>query len=162
MLAGDFTAAEERLRGGYEAYELAGENGLRSTTAALLARALLAQSRHEEAEQFTLESEELAEPDDVLTHIVWRGVRARILAARGELDDAERLAREAVVLSESTDLVNFRADALTDLAAVLEMRRPLRRRPPPPLADALQLYEEKGNVVAADAASARLDTLAAV
>ena len=48
------------------------------------------------------------------------GVRARLLAARGGFAEAEQLAREAVTLAESTEFVNFHADALIDLAAVLE------------------------------------------
>src|SRR5439155_14930454 len=51
MLAGDFGAAEQGLRLSYEAYEAMGEKGFRSTTAGFLARAILAQGRHEEAER---------------------------------------------------------------------------------------------------------------
>ncbi len=161
MLAGDFAAAELRLRRGYEAYEAMGENALRSTTAALLAGAILAQGRHEEAEQFSNVSEELAEPDDLATQILWRGVRAKLLAARESFDDAERLAREGVTLAERTDFVNYRADALTDLAAVLESGG-RGAEASEAVADALRLYEEKGNAVAADAARTQLDALAAV
>jgi hypothetical protein len=83
----------------------------------------------------------------LLTQIVWRGVRARTLQERGRTDEAIGLAGEAVALAESTDLVNFHADALVDLALVFagaahaaESERAASR--------ALELYGKKGNVVA--------------
>jgi predicted ATPase len=161
MLAGDYPAAERRLRRGYEILEAMGENSIRSTTAALLARALLAEGRNPEAEFFTDVSEQLAEPDDVSTQIIWRGVRARLLAAQGVFDLAEQLVRAAVALADETDLVNYRADVLTDLASVLESAGRASEASAA-FVEALRLYEEKGNVVAADAARARLDVLTAV
>ncbi len=161
MLAGDFAAAERVLRRGYELLESMGEKELRSTTAALLARAVLAQGRHDEAEHLSEVSEELAEPDDVLTQILWRGVQAKLLAERNQIDDAERLAHEAVALAEQTDLLNYHADALADLAAVLETAG-REAEAASAIADAARLYEEKGSVVAANAAHARLDTRATI
>jgi hypothetical protein len=161
MLAGDFAAAEDGLRASYETYETIGENDHRSTTAAFLARAILAQGRHEEAERFSTLSQELAEPSDLLTQIAWRGVRARLLAERSAFDRAEALAREAVELAEQTDFLHYRADAVMDLAAVLEAHDRAAEASAA-IAQALRLYEEKGSVVAASAARAQLDALAAV
>jgi Flp pilus assembly protein TadD len=75
-----------------------------------------------------------------------RWVRALLLARRGQVEEAERLAREAVAIIEPTDYVDIRGDALSALAsvldtagrrddAVLEWRR------------ALECYERKGNIV---------------
>ena len=61
MLADNLPSAELQLRGGYDLYTKMGENGLRSTTAALLARVLLAQGRPEEAEKYNEVAEQLAE-----------------------------------------------------------------------------------------------------
>ena len=44
---------------------------------------------------------------------------ARVHAHRGELAEAERLAREAVAESERTDSLDMQAEALCDLAEVL-------------------------------------------
>ena len=102
MLAGDFAAAEQRLRTGYEALEAMGERAL-SARRRRVPRAgdpRPGATRRGRAVQ-PRSAEELAEPDDLLTQIMWRGVRARLLAARGSLDDAERLAREAVALAEA-------------------------------------------------------------
>lgn len=49
----------------------------------------------------------------------WRQVVARIYAHRGELAEAERLAREAVALSERNDSLDVQCLALWDLAEVL-------------------------------------------
>jgi len=155
MLAGDFATAERQLREGYDALEAMGENAVRSTTSALLARAVLAQGRHDEAERFTKVAEELGEPVDLLTQIVWRGVRARVAAGRGNVDEGERLAREAVAAAGETDFVNFRADALLDLATVLDTAgRTGETRSL--IEEAVRLYEAKGNTVSAQTARARI------
>ncbi len=161
MLAGNYEGAESRLRTEYDVLEAKGVTALRSTTAALLSRALLAQEREAEAERFSEESERLAEPNDLVTQILWRGVRARLLAARGRLADAENLAREAVALAERTEFVNFHADALLDLASVLEAGGQSAETATI-VADALRLYEGKGNTVGAHTARARLDARAPV
>jgi Flp pilus assembly protein TadD len=64
------------------------------------------------------------------------------------LDEAERLAREAVTLAERTDFVNQRADALVDLGIVLG-RVGRGEDAQAAFGDAIRLYEDKGNVVAA-------------
>jgi DNA-binding SARP family transcriptional activator len=161
MLAGDFAGAESRLRRGYDVLEALGENSVRSTTAGFLSRALLAQGRTEEARTFSELSERLAEPSDLSSHILWRGVRARILAADGRLDEAEGLARDAVELAAQTDLLNFRADALVDLAAVLDAAGRAADAATV-VEEAIRLYEQKGNAVAAESAKAKLDALSAV
>jgi tetratricopeptide (TPR) repeat protein len=158
LLAGEPVAAEEGLRRSYEALEQMGERSLLSTTVAVLAQALLAQGRNEEADRFAELSKELTAPNDLITQVLWRGVRARTLAARGVIDEAEQLAREAVALADRSDFVNDRADAWVDLAIVLRQAgRGEEARTA--LAEGLRLYERKGNVVAADGAKAELAAL---
>jgi hypothetical protein len=70
--------------------------------------------------------------------VQWRGPRAKVLAARGERDEAERLAREAVELAERTDFLNLRGDALANLAEVTGSG----------LEDAAAAYTQKGNAAA--------------
>jgi Flp pilus assembly protein TadD len=84
----------------------------------------------------------------VITQVLWRGVRARCLAVGDGLDEAERLAREAVTLAERTDFVNQRADALVDLGIVLG-RVGRGEDAQAAFLNAILLYEDKGNVVAA-------------
>jgi thioredoxin-like negative regulator of GroEL len=49
----------------------------------------------------------------------WREVLARVYAHRGELIEAERLAREAAAMVEQTDALNEQSMVLWDLAEVL-------------------------------------------
>ena len=61
-----------------------------------------------------------AAPDDIASQVPQLAARAHVLAARGELERAEAAAREAVRLSERSDDICQRGDALVDLAAVLD------------------------------------------
>ena len=148
LLAGRPGAAEAALRPGYEALARMGERTVLATTAADLARCVLAQGREADAAALCAESERLAAPEDVATGALWRGVRARLLAAAGEHAAAEGLAREALALVEPTDLLTDRATVLLDLADVLHAggraddAGRIRER-------AVALHEEKGNRVAA-------------
>ena len=121
MLAGRPEVAEARLRGGYERLEAMGERAVLATTAALLARAIEAQGRDEEAERYCRVSRETAAPEDLPTQIMWRGTAARVLARRGLGGEATALARAAVELAEGTDLLTIRADAFLDLAEALDL-----------------------------------------
>ena len=80
LLAGNPAAAEEGLRAMYRALEAMGERNCLSTTAALLARSILQQGRDAEAEDFAIVSARLTESDDLLSQVLWRGVRACVLA----------------------------------------------------------------------------------
>ena len=141
-------AAEERLRAGYERLEEMGDRAFLATTAALLARALHDQGRDPEALAFAEICEQTAAPADLVAQIAWRGSSARILAGQGETERAQQLAREAVALAETTDLLCDHGDALIDLtealraAGYLEAATETARQ-------ALALYERKGNLVAA-------------
>jgi ATP/maltotriose-dependent transcriptional regulator MalT len=153
-LAGDYDAAERELRRGYETLEQMGEKSIRTTIAAFLAEALYKQGRDDEAERLTEVSEELAAADDLVTQILWRTVRAKILARRGEVEKAEELGREAVRLADTTDFPELKASTALDLAEVLE--RAGRAEEALELgARARDVYERKGNVVAAEQSGLR-------
>jgi tetratricopeptide (TPR) repeat protein len=150
-LASDPNAAELELRPGYDALRRFGEKSHFSSVSALLARTLYAQGRYDEAYELTRESEEAARPNDIHSHILWRGTRAKVLARRGALDDAETLAREAVAFAEASDFLDSHGDTLMDLAEVLR----LAARPDEAsaaVAEALPLYERKENLVSAERA----------
>jgi tetratricopeptide (TPR) repeat protein len=110
----------------------------------MLAQALYAQGRHDEAAQVCDVSEEAAAEDDISAQIAWRGVRAKLLAAE-RWDEAHALATEAVRLAERTDFLTIHAEALVDLAEVLR-RGGRADDADASLADALQLFERKGDV----------------
>ena len=160
LLAGNPAAAELSLRNGYRALEEMGERWFLSTTAAFLGRAVLEQGRDEEADDLAKMSAQLAANSDVLSQILWRGVRAQVLARRQLVQEAEKLAREAVMRAESTDFLNHRADALVDLSHVLEAVSHRCDDAIAAASGALHLYELKGNLVAAAATQLRLGKLA--
>ena len=155
MLAGDPAAAESELRRDYDALDRLGERSFITTVAAYLAEALYRQGRTEEADRFASFSAQVAAPDDVLTQLLWRGVRAKLLALEGGVADAERVASEAVELSRGSDDVISQANALMDQA---EVRRLGGREEQAAAAarEALALYTRKGNLVSARRAKAFL------
>jgi class 3 adenylate cyclase/tetratricopeptide (TPR) repeat protein len=119
LLAGDAASAERELRRGYDYFSRLGERYLLSSVAGLLAEAVGAQGRLDEAEALARETSELAAEDDVDAQTLWRLAHAKVLARRGELTEAERLVREAVGLLEPTDYVVNRVSALASLAGIL-------------------------------------------
>ena len=148
LLAGNPAAAEASLRKGYRALEEMGERAFLPTTAAFLARSILEQGRDEEAEEFTNVSARLAARGDLLSQILWRSVRGRVLSRRAQIHEAEALAREAVALAQSTDFINYRADALLDLSHVLKASRRVDEAVAC-ASEGLQLYQLKENIVSA-------------
>ncbi|HEY2959330.1 MAG TPA: AAA family ATPase [Actinomycetota bacterium] len=154
LLADDPEAAEPRLRRAYQAFEGMGDSGSCATLAAWLAEAAWRLGRDEAAEAETERSQRLATPADVFTQVVWRGVRAKVLARRGRAAGGERLAREAVRLAAATDNLELRAGALLDLATVLAPARPAGAAAA--AAEALRLCRAKGIVPLAARARRRL------
>jgi tetratricopeptide (TPR) repeat protein len=156
MLAGDPSAAERELRRGHDALEALGETYYRSTVAAQLAHVLYAQERDEEAEAFATASDEAASGEDVISQVVWRSAKAKVLARRGLATEAVALGRRAVELAEGIDLPSLRGDVLLDLAEVLRLSG-RGREAISHVEESVRLFERKGNVVAARRARERLE-----
>jgi tetratricopeptide (TPR) repeat protein len=154
-LAGEPAAAEPQLRIAYEVSRRLGDKQY-IAVAPNLAEVLHLQGRDEEALRFTEEVEALVEPD-VPEQFLWRKARAKVLAVQGEVEEAERLAREAVELAERTDHLEEHADALMTLAEVLR-RAGRAAEATPALRDALDLFRQKGNTVLARRAQQALET----
>jgi tetratricopeptide (TPR) repeat protein len=135
-----------------------GERSILSTAAGRLAKALYALDRLDEADAWAGRAAELGASDDMFTQMLWRQARAKVLARRGELAEAERLAREAVAIGEKTDLLDAQGETYSDLAEVLLLAgKPDEEAAA--LEQALARYERKGNVVMAGRARSRLDEL---
>jgi class 3 adenylate cyclase/tetratricopeptide (TPR) repeat protein len=156
LLAGEPSAAEERLRTAYERLDELGEKAFAATTAAMLAQAVYAQGRYEEAAQLCEASQATAAPDDLSAQVEWRGVAAKLLAQRGRQAEAVALAREAVELVARTDFLCNHGDALLDLGEVLALGGELDEAAAAFRAG-LELYEEKGDTVMAGRAHSMLD-----
>jgi tetratricopeptide (TPR) repeat protein len=124
-----------------------------------LGNALYVQGRYDEAERLTYECEAASRPNDVHSQILWRSTRAKTLARRGEHDAAELLAREAVAFASDSDFHPARADALMDLAEVLDIAGDTEGAMTATEA-AIRFYELKGNVLATRRAQALLQARA--
>ncbi len=148
LLAGDPAAAAEFGAEGCRLLEELGEQSFLSTAAANLAQALYALDRLDEADAWAGRAAELGASDDAATQMLWRQVRAKVLARRGEHAEAERLAREAVAIGDETDMLNAQGDAYADLAEVLLLGGKADEAAAA-LEQALERYERKGNLVMA-------------
>jgi tetratricopeptide (TPR) repeat protein len=121
LAEGDVDEAVRLLRASFEAGARLGDRSYHSTTGAYLADALRRQGKLEEAERMALEMEVESAPEDVINFVITRGVRSLVAAARGDLERALDLAREAVGYAQQTDFPVHMAESLVTLGAVLRM-----------------------------------------
>jgi tetratricopeptide (TPR) repeat protein len=155
LWAGDPTAAAEFGAEGFRLHEEMGNPVFLAPAAGNLARTLYALDRLDEADGLAGRSAELGTSDDALKEMVWRQVKAKVLARRGEHAEGERLAREAVAIGDGTDSLIGQGDAYADLAEVLF----LAGKPDDAgatLRQALDRYERKGHLVLAQRIRERL------
>jgi len=157
-LSGDHASAADYLRRACDRLEAQGNWALLSTYAPTLGRSLCALGRHDEAEPLAQRGRELGSEDDLVTQALWRQVQALVHADRGELAEAERLAREALAIVERMDGLNFQGDALCDLA---EVRRTAGRlsEAADTLEQALERYERKKNLAMVAQVRPKLEAL---
>ena len=156
MLAGQPEVAEDRLRRAYAMLDEMGEKNFLATTVAMLAQAVYAQDRPEEAWRFCEISRGIAGDEDLSAQVIGRGTSAKILAGQGRGDEAEALARGAVALAARTDFLTHHGQAFLDLAEVLQRnKRPVEAESA--LRAGLELYERKGDLVSAERARVRIE-----
>jgi class 3 adenylate cyclase/tetratricopeptide (TPR) repeat protein len=159
-LVGDLRGAEDVLRRGYELLKPLGELGVLATVSGELATVLARLDRLDEAEAIADESRSIAALDDFDAQMRWRAALARVFLIRGDLEEAERLAREAVDTLSDTDFILLSAASLQLLGETqLAQNRPAEAAIA--LERALELHERKGNVVGAREARALLEAAAA-
>jgi DNA-binding SARP family transcriptional activator len=154
ILAGEEAAAEEILRSTCANLEQMGNRGYLATRAAELADVLWARGYEEEAADWVSHAVESGASDDIPTQIAWRCVRAK-LYARSDGVEAERLVREAMQLSDSTDALNNQARTRLDLGRVLGIAGRVAEASAAVEA-AIELFDRKGNTAAAARARAQL------
>jgi class 3 adenylate cyclase/tetratricopeptide (TPR) repeat protein len=156
-LAGDLDAAEHFARQGVEELEQLGERAWLSTQECQLGAALYALGRYEESDQWAVRGTELGGADDIFTQLLGLGVRAKVLARRGDFAGAFNLAERAVQLAAATQAPNQKAEAALALGEVLSLSGDL----PGALEQsgrAVALYESKG-APAGVAYARRLETM---
>jgi tetratricopeptide (TPR) repeat protein len=113
---------------------------------AQLARVVFEQGRVTEAVELLELAEQEGKGENIRFQLHRRTARAKVLATRGETVEAERLAREAVEIVGATDNINAHAEALVDLAEVLQISGD-ESAAAAALEAAIPLYEEKGNLL---------------
>jgi tetratricopeptide (TPR) repeat protein len=155
-LAGDLAAAEHALRSSYDALERSGNRAYLATRATALADVVYRQERYEEAERYVAVARANTASDDLITQWAWCAVSGKLHARQAEFAEAQRLASEAVLLLSRTDVLNMRAKALLDLAEVLQLAG-LATEAGARLEEALDLFRQKGNLIAAEWAQRRFD-----
>jgi len=145
MLAGRPEAAEEAVRRRSELLS-SDEATVMWNIDSFLALALLEQGRITEARQLAEQWADM-QGADRQTRVTWCGVLARTAAEAGDLQKAERFAREGVAIAAADEL-NMRAASLVDLGRVLR-RAGDADGTAAAVGEALELYERKGNIAAA-------------
>lgn len=159
LTAGDPATAERALRWGDETLQTIGEVGWRPTLVALLAEAVYEQGRHDEAGVLAKACQDMAGSDDVWSQVLWRTVTGKVLARRGQADEGERLAREAVDLAASTDSLPIQGEVLLGLAEVLELTGRAQEASHT-ARQAVAVFERKGDTQAARSRTGHLNLTA--
>jgi class 3 adenylate cyclase/tetratricopeptide (TPR) repeat protein len=157
LLAGAPAAAAEFAEEGFRQHEELGELTFLSAAAGNVAKAMYALDRFDDAAAWADRAAELGAPETV-TEMIWRQVKAKVLARRGEHADAARLAREAVALGEGTESPDVQGCAHEDLAQVLLLGGE-REESIAAFERAAECYERKGNLVSTERVRGRLSEI---
>ena len=161
LLAGDPAAAERILRKGLEVLGATGETTRLSSLAGWLAEALYAQAKYGQAEEALAVCERSASPSDHwMSRIQAVAMSARLLARRGELEQAELVAGQAVQLTARSDDISMIGDTFAALAQVLRLSGKIEAAAEA-LNQAVRLQEQKGNAASAERVEALADALRA-
>jgi tetratricopeptide (TPR) repeat protein len=159
-LIGDHSSAADYLRVFCDWCEAHGARAELSTCVPALGRSLCMLRGYDEAELLAERGRELGDVQDVSAQMLWRQVKALVLASRDEQAQAEKLAREAVVINELTDALNHQGEAFCDLAEVLKATGRTHEAADA-LEQALARYKRKENLVMTERVRARLTELRA-
>jgi tetratricopeptide (TPR) repeat protein len=158
LLEGKPAVAEQELRHGYDTLSGIGEVSLLSTVAGILAEAIYAQGRYDEAAEFTVISERSAGAEDAYSQVLWRSVRAKCLARQGDTAQALGLVGELVTLVHSTDSLDLHWHTRISQAEVLGLADRTSEAETA-LHEAIRAAERKQNLVGVRRAREALQTL---
>ncbi|MDP9234798.1 MAG: AAA family ATPase [Actinomycetota bacterium] len=114
--------AEAVLMRACELFERQGALAYLSTAAATLAEALYVQGRLDDALHWANVSASTTADDDMASHVAFRSVLSKILARKGDIEAATRIAEEVLELADRTpEASSLRADCLKDVAETFEI-----------------------------------------
>ncbi len=114
----DWISAAPLVRKSYEEKAATGDRAYASTTAVLLAEALLEGGDLDGADEYSSLAVNTSSADDIASQGGGQAVQARVLASRGDHIRAEARALEAVNMMEATDYLDQRAAVLLHAAHV--------------------------------------------
>jgi class 3 adenylate cyclase/tetratricopeptide (TPR) repeat protein len=159
LALGDLGEAERVARDGYEGFVAMGDpTGYSSTTAGWLARALCLQARYEEAERYVEICERTSGAGDLVNELLVGGVRARLHAAGGRLDEAREVAVRTTEVARRVDTPWLQGEAFLDLAEVAALAG-RHEEAAEAVRTALAYFEKRGIEPAAARARERLAEL---
>jgi class 3 adenylate cyclase len=121
LMAGDPTAASEWGAEACRRMEEMGHTSWLSTMLAQRGHALFELGQPDDAFVAAERGRELGADDDLATQTHWRRVEAKVLASRGDGEQAVALAREAIELVDTTDMLDAQGEARLDLGIVMEL-----------------------------------------
>jgi tetratricopeptide (TPR) repeat protein len=147
VLAENPEAAERALRPALEVALMVGDRDEASQSAAELSLLLSRRGASDEAARAATLAADQAPAESVTAQALAGAARARVLLGSGDHREAERFAREAITLVPD-DMLNLRATLLVGLAEIL-LAAGRHDEAQPVSAKAVQLYERKHNLVAA-------------
>jgi len=151
LLAGNPARSEQLLAASCAVLRAGGDPEWLATNTAFLAEAVYEQERNAEALALSAESLSIAPKGHLTSRAVALRVQARALARAGRTREARALAAEMIELLEATDALNERAAAF---AAAAEVHALAGDAAPAEESwqKAIELFEQKGNVVLAERA----------
>jgi tetratricopeptide (TPR) repeat protein len=155
---GDAAAAERELRSGVELLLEMGDRARAASLAPLLADALIDQDRLDEAEHFLRIAREAAPENDPNAEAFRRMAEARVLVRQGALDEAVRLAQEAIASAKLTHELLTLPSLLLNQAEVLELAG-RNKEAAAVVLGAVEVASRKGSVVEERRAQERLTAL---
>jgi len=143
--AGDTETWEHLLRDGLGRLRELGAHTHAATVALNLADCLFVRGRLSEIDSLCSWARDRTDADDVVNAVFLGGLEGLVLAGRGHLDDAERSARRAVELGDTTDFFDSRAWPRIVLAETLAFGGRMDEAAELG-AQALAIHEAKGDV----------------
>ena len=157
-LAGDLEAAEREYDRGIGILEALGETGVLSTLQAERALVQYRRGRIPQAEASIVRARETGAEHDIATQAAWRAVAAMIAADRGDVDEADRIAGEAIEMVEPTDFLELRGEVF-EAAGHVHLAAGRRSEAAAGFERAVAEHERKENQIDAARVAARLEAL---
>ncbi len=151
VLGGDLDAAEVELRKDMASLEAMGEHHFIAQTAALLGDVLYRRGDDDAADELTTFAQVHASADDVGAQFVWRCVRSKLLARRGDGEGGLHQMAAALDIIGASDQLDLQGKGLLDLAEIQQLLGDTNGACSS-LEAARERFVEKGNVVLAERA----------